>query len=65
MPESSWHLLGNYLVVWYDRISRLLRKKYKWPPQIIDGIELGRLVTIFKDVVDEESKEDFDEEDLE
>ena len=51
-PENAWdHLIG--LAEAYHLMCRVFRNVYKWPPQVIDEIEVWKLIRIY-----EETKED-------
>ena len=54
---------------WYESVSHLLRRNYKWDPFVIDAIPLNRLVKIVEELIDdlEERKNSpgMDEEDFE
>lgn len=55
-------MLELYLYKWYRGISKLLRTKYKWTPQTIDGITVDRLVEIYEDISSEDKKSnDYDD----
>jgi hypothetical protein len=55
--EFAWETLEKIENL-YNQYSRSLRLAYKWSPQVIDKIEIGRLIQII-----EETKEDFKRED--
>lgn len=44
----------------------MFRKKYKWPPHVVDREPVWRIMRIFHELVDEVSQEeDIDEDDYE
>lgn len=44
---------------------RVLRNKYKWPPEVTDRMDLGRMWRIFEETIDDNEKDGIDEDDLE
>lgn len=60
--ESAWLTL-DYLVSIYNSIYRLLRRTYKWPPDVVDNIELSRLFRIYDEAVEDSKQRKNEEED--
>lgn len=61
----AWLHLGH-LGELYHEIYRMFRKKYKWPPYVVDREPVWRIMKIFHELVDEVSQEeDIDEDDYE
>jgi hypothetical protein len=55
------------LAVWYHQVYQILRRKYRWLPEQVDGILLNRLTKIVEELEEEaeESKTpDLDEDDF-
>lgn len=55
LPESSWRTL-ELLNKKGHSMYRICRERYKWPPDVFDGIRLDRLLRIIEEI--EEKKED-------
>jgi len=74
-PYTGWRY-KNKFAAWdtleivakkYHAMYRAFRNKYKWPPQIVDELDINRILRIFNELVEDAEKQNdsIDEDDLE
>lgn len=49
----------------YHARYRILRNRYKWSPDVVDNMDLGRIWRIFDETMEDNEKGDSDEDDFE
>jgi len=62
--EWAWETL-KVLSDSYHARYRILRNRYKWSPDVVDNMDLGRIWRIFDETIEDNEKGDSDEDDFE
>lgn len=58
--EWSWETLKD-VAKYYHSICRVLRNKYKWGPNVIDPLEINRILLILQETIEDREEADEDE----
>lgn len=60
--EWAWETL-KYVTEYYNMICRVFRRRYKWGPNVVDPLDINRILMILQETI--EDKDDVDEDEFE